>query len=120
MRLIHRQQYHEHQSQPLSTLHTQISTNSLKTVKTTKAAPVTISAAASTWEGHVQNDSNSHGNNKVPSIVQMNPMNNATQGSKKNKPEALQDTYEEWTQELGLTRYQLLCTQNRPLTERVV
>ena len=68
---------------------TQTSTNSLKTVKTAKAAPATISAASSTWEEHVQTGSNRYGNNKVPSIVRMEPMNNATQGSKKNEPETL-------------------------------
>ena len=76
-----------------------------------------ISAAASTWEGHVQTGSNINGNNKVPSIVWMEPMNNATQSSKKNKPETLQDTYEEWAQELGLARYQLLLKTGPQLKE---
>ena len=91
----------------------QTSTNSLKTGKTgktTKSAPVTISAASSTCEWHIQTGSNSYGNNKAPRIVRMEPMNNATQVSKKNEPETLQDIEEEWAHELSLTIHQLLCT----------
>ena len=67
-----------------------------------------ISAASSTFEALVQTVSNSYGNNKLPSIVRIEPMNNATQVFKKNEPENLEGMQEEWAQELGLIRHQLL------------
>lgn len=83
---------------------TQTTTNSLKNSETT---PLTVYAAPSTWEGHVQTASKSCENNKVPSIVWMKPMNNATQCSKKKAPLTLQDIAEEMAQGLGLMRHPL-------------
>ena len=74
---------------------TQTFTNSWKINKTVQA---TISAASSMLEELVQTISNSYGSNKLPSIFQIEPMNNATQVFKKNEAEILEDTQEKWAQ----------------------
>ena len=71
--------------------------------------------------GQVQTVSKGCENNKVPTIVRMEPMDNATQVSKKEEPETLQNIREEGAQELGLTRHQLLLKtghQLKDLSER--
>ena len=52
--------------------------------------------------------------------MQMEPMNNEIQVFKKNEPETLEGMQEEWAQELGLTRHQLLlktCPRLKELSE---
>ena len=93
---------------------TKTTTNSLKNAET---APLAVYAAPSTWEGHVQTASKGCENNKVPIIVLMKPMNNATRDSKKKAPLTLQDIEEEMAQGLGLMRHPLQFKPLRQLNE---
>ena len=84
---------------------TQTTTNSLKDAET---APLTVSAAPSTWVGQAQLFRE---NNKVSSIVRMYP------DAKKKAPETLQDIEEEMAQELVLTRHHLQFKTGHQLNE---
>ena len=79
--------------------------------KDAETAPLTVFAIPSTWGGQVQTFSKGCENNKVPSIVRMDP------DVKKKEPETLQDMEEEMAQGLGLMRHRLQFKTRHQLSE---